>query len=453
MKFSLHRRAIPDFGLPAAPPEIPAATYAARCARAYASANCDWLVVYADREHFGNIAWLTAFEPRFEEALLLLGKGGRAIIVTGNENQDYAALSPLPGVAIVLAQSLSLMGQDRTRRPSLEHVLRDAGIAAGDRIGLVGWKYLEPGEWAGERPSFFVPGFFINVLEHIAGQGSLVEATPVLMHPTDGLASYCDADQIAAFEWGAAHASASVWRIQSTAGVGDTEYEAAARAGYAGQPLTAHTMLASASADAPVIGLRSPSARRLGYGDGVTTAVGYWGGLACRAGGLSEEDDALVALAAAYFAGLAEWYAVAAIGVTGGEIHARVNETLARGGLRSALNPGHLTGYNEWTHTPVRPGSPEKIASGMPFQVDIIPVPMPNGRTLNVEDPVTFADAALRAELATRHPEVAARIAARRAFVENEIGIALDPAILPLSSTPLCFAPLWLRSDLVFGAD
>jgi len=453
MTFALTSLAVPDFGLPVARPEIPAATYADRCRRAWAAAGCDWLAVYADREHFANIAFLTNFEPRFEEALLLLGKAGRAVIVTGNENQDYAAaIARLPGVAVVLAQTLSLMGQDRARQPSLESVLREVGIKAGDSVGLVGWKYLEPEEWAGARPSFFVPGFVVDVLERIAGEESLVEATPVLMHPTTGIASVIDADQIAAFEWAAARASAAVWRIQTGARVGDTGYEAAARAGYAGEPMNAHVMLASASADAPVIGLSSPGARRLSLGDGVSTAVSYWGGLAARAGALVTEDADLLKLAASYFSGLVAWYAVARIGATGGEIHARVSETLARGGLRSALNPGHLTGYREWTHTPIRPQSGEKIASGMAFQVDIIPVPMPNGRALNCEDPVTFADAALREELRQRHPDVSARIAARRAFVEGSLGIPLDPAILPLSSTPLCFAPFWLRSDLLFAA-
>ena len=44
----------------------------------FVSANAPWLagldafVVYADREHFANMAYLTGFEPRFEEALLLL---------------------------------------------------------------------------------------------------------------------------------------------------------------------------------------------------------------------------------------------------------------------------------------------------------------------------------------------------------------------------------------------
>ena len=101
MPFTLKKIAIPDFGMPVSRPKIPPATYAERCRRAYATAACDWLVVYGDREHFGNIAFLSGFEPRFEEALLLLGKGGVAIIVTGNENQDYAAaVADLPGVAL-----------------------------------------------------------------------------------------------------------------------------------------------------------------------------------------------------------------------------------------------------------------------------------------------------------------------------------------------------------------
>ena len=28
-------------------------------------AKCDWLVVYADREHLANIAFLSRYDPRF----------------------------------------------------------------------------------------------------------------------------------------------------------------------------------------------------------------------------------------------------------------------------------------------------------------------------------------------------------------------------------------------------
>ncbi|MHB2170033.1 hypothetical protein [Alsobacter sp. R-9] len=84
------------------------------------------------------------------------------------------------------------------------------------------------------------------------------------------------------------------------------------------------------------------------------------------------------------------------------------------------------------------------IRSGMPFQVDVIPVPMPNGWALNCEDGIVFADEGLRAELAARHPGVAARIDARRDFVRSVIGIPLRDSVLPLSNTPACLPPFWL---------
>ena len=37
------------------------------------SNNFSHAVVYADREHFANLHFLTNFDPRFEEAVLLLG--------------------------------------------------------------------------------------------------------------------------------------------------------------------------------------------------------------------------------------------------------------------------------------------------------------------------------------------------------------------------------------------
>ena len=86
MTVTLRTVDIPDFGLPVERPAIPAATYETRCARAIKTSGADWLVVYADREHAANIAFLTGFEPRFEEALLLLGKAGQRVIVAGNEH-------------------------------------------------------------------------------------------------------------------------------------------------------------------------------------------------------------------------------------------------------------------------------------------------------------------------------------------------------------------------------
>jgi hypothetical protein len=448
----LRQIAIPDFGLPEAPPEIPAATYERRCREAYANAGRSWLAVYGDREHFANILFLTGIEPRFEEMLLLLGPDDRRVIVAGNECIDYVPLAVLPGVEIVLAQSFGLMGQDRTVAPRLPVVLSDIGLRPGDTVGLAGWKYLEVEEWDGE-PSFFVPAVVVDALSlAVGGREGVSDATRVLMHPASGLRSVVDVDQIAAYEWGSAHASAMVWRILMGARPGDSEFACAARMGYAGQPMSCHVMMSGGDPAAPVVGLRSPTARRLTRGDGVTTAIGLWGGLSSRAGLLAEHDADFEVVAAGYFAGLIAWYETADIGIAGGEIFAATTDALARAGLRSSLNPGHLTGHDEWTHTPIRPQSPETIDSGMAVQVDVIPVPMRPGRALNCEDGIVFADERLRADLAERHPTVAARIAARRAFVRDVLGIDLKPSILPTSNIPLALPPCWLTPERVFVA-
>jgi hypothetical protein len=440
--------ALPDFGMPVAPPQIPPSTYEQRCRAAYKAAGADWLVVYGDREHFANIMFLTGFDPRFEEALLLLGPGDRRYIVAGNECVEYARLALLPAVEIVLAQSFGLMGQDRSRAPSLEQVLRQAGMRAGDSMALAGWKYLEASEWSGALPTFFVPSFIVDVLRVIAADTQAVsDATRVLMHPTEGLRAIVDADQIALHEWAGARASAALWRILSGVKAGDTEYAAVSRMKYEGEPLNAHLMLASGDASAPVMGLRSPTARVLRQGDGIVGAIGVWGGLSARGGLLSDNDDGFLKIASSYFEGLVAWYESADIGARGGDVFAAVTETLARGGLRSSLNPGHLTSYDEWLHSPIQAGFSGKIGSGMPFQVDIIPLPLRAGHALNCEDPVVFADQALRAEIAARHPAVAQRIAARSTFMREAIGIDLKETILPLSSTPLCLAPFWLRPN------
>jgi hypothetical protein len=447
MPSALRDIAVPDFGLPLEAPRIPATTYEKRCREAYARAKCDWLVVYADREHVANIAFLSGYDPRFEEALLLLGPRDRRVLVVGNEGEGYAPLAGLPGLDIALAQSMSLMGQDRALKPDLAAVLREAGISSGQTVGLAGWKYFEPAEWNDDAPGLFVPHYLAAMLGRIAGGAdALKDATPVLMHPTTGLRSTIDVDQIALHEWGAARASAAVWRILTGTQLGMSEMEAASTMGYSGEPLSAHVMVASGDLSHPVIGLRSPGARIIRRGDGVTVGIGFWGGLSARAGLIADDDEPFLKTTSAYFEGLVAWYEAADIGVTGEAVFAVVTDALARGGLRSALNPGHLTGHDEWIHTPIRPGCDERIASGMPFQVDIIPTPMRAGWALNCEDGIVFAGATLRAELRARHPSVVKRIEARRKFVRDELGIAIRDSILPLSSTPLCLPPFWLAA-------
>ncbi|PTE10986.1 M24 family metallopeptidase [Mesorhizobium helmanticense] len=454
MTISLTSVRLPDFGSPGEKPDIPVETYDARARAAYDRAGCDWLAIYADREHFGNIAFLSGFEPRFEEAFLLLGPNNKRVLVTGNECESYAPLARLPGMSVLLAQTLSLMAQDRSRFPRFSDRLGDAGIKAGDTVGLVGWKYLEPFEDDAVETAYFVPAVYVQAFQRAVGaSGGLRDATHVLMHPENGIAVTIDADQIAAFEWAALRSSSAMWRIVSGVREGDSEFDAVSRMGYAGDPLNVHTMFASASKGEPVIGLRSATGRKLGRGDGVTTAIGHWGGLSSRAGLLDRANDEFLAIAKGYFQGLISWYETAAIGVEGGAIHEAVTSTLAKAKLKPALNPGHLGGYEEWTHSPIRPGSGDRIRSGKHFQVDIIPTPIADGWALNCEDAVVLADDALRAELETKHPAVFKRMAARRDFMKDKLGVDLRPDILPLSSTPLYFAPFWLASDNVLVRD
>jgi hypothetical protein len=208
-------------------------------------------------------------------------------------------------------------------------------------------------------------------------------------------------------------------------------------------------MFASVSSGENIIGLRSPTARKLRKGDGVTTALGYWGALSSRAGLLSDHDEGFLKPAKAYFEALITWYQTADIGTTGGDLHSAVTDKLRSAGLNSALNPGHLGSHEEWLHSPVRPGSTERLRSGMPFQVDVIPVPMPAGWALNCEDAVAFADGDLRIQIQQHYPQMHARIAARRTFLADQLGVTLSDSILPLSSTPLYLPPFWLKSNNV----
>src|ERR1700733_7752341 len=135
MPIALRDVAVPDFGVPHQAHRIPAATYEKRCRGAYAGAQCDWLLVYADREHLANVGFLSGYDPLFEAALMLLGPRYKGVLVVGNEGEGYAPLAGLPGLNVVLAQSMSLMGQDRSLQPDLASVLREVGMSHGQTMG------------------------------------------------------------------------------------------------------------------------------------------------------------------------------------------------------------------------------------------------------------------------------------------------------------------------------
>ena len=83
---------LPSFGRASVRPELSVDLHRARLAQTIERMRVDQidvLLVYADREHCANLMYLTGFDPRFEEALLLLSADGRRKLLVGNECLGY----------------------------------------------------------------------------------------------------------------------------------------------------------------------------------------------------------------------------------------------------------------------------------------------------------------------------------------------------------------------------
>jgi Xaa-Pro aminopeptidase len=441
---------MPVFDEPGTRPEIPAAAYPARIdalrdrmtARGYHR-----LVVWADREHSAGISFLTGFDPRFEEAILVVGPDGDPAILVGNECWGMAGAAPLP-MRRHLFQDLSLPSQPRDRSRALGEILADEGIGRGGRIGVVGWKTYA------DRSRIEAPSFLVDELRGLVGPDGLVEnAGDLLIDAGDGLRVVNDADQLAALEWAATQTSGGVRRLLAGLRPGMTEREAVRLLEWDGTPLSCHLMLTAGRR--ATLGLLSPGDRPIERGDRFTVAFGIWGALNCRAGFVVEDAAELPAdirdyverLVGPYFGAIAEWYGALRVGVTGGVLHEIVARRLGDPFFGIFLNAGHQIHLDEWVNSPIWQDSPVVLRSGMAFQVDVIPATGGPYFTTNIEDGIALADADLRAELAARHPGMWARVEARRAFMAEALGIELHPDVLPFSNLPAYLPPFLLAPD------
>lgn len=441
MTVSLERIAWPEMEVPQARPVITDLELLQRCDALFEGAGCDWVCVYGDKEHYANLLFLIDFDPRFEEALLVLGASGQRYLIAGSEGMLYGQALGLP-VQLVHYQPFSLMGQP-LMSPSLVDLLREIGVAAGDRTGVVGWKWLESDP---SRPSF-LPALIVNAMQETSDSVP-VDVTAILLDPETGLRATASATQIAQFEWGASRSSRGIMSIIRESRPGMTEHDLAALLRYAGEPMTTHLILASSSGK--LNGLRSATNRTVREGDAVLAGVGYWGGLCARAGLMTTAppDEYLSSLVEPYFAAIAAWWSIVAIGVSAGDLYQRSLQPLAGATFGPLLNPGHLTGHDEWFHGFTIDGSPLRVRSGMTFQADIIPTPVRDGWAINCEDTLAIAGPDLRAEIKAAFPDAWARIVKRRELMES-LGIVLHEEVLPLSSLPGLLPPLWADHELV----
>ena len=441
---------LPDFGMPDARPEIPAALYHARATRLRERAEAhgyDRIVVYADREHSATMSWLTGFDPRFEEALLILGPDGDPAILVGNECYGMAGAAPLP-MRRALLQDLSLPGQPRDRSRALSAILADEGVGAGCRIGVIGWKSYA------RRDAIDAPAFIVDELRRMAGAtGSVENAIDLVIDAGDGLRVINEVEQLAFFEHAACQTSQGVRGLLAGLRPGMTERDAVRLLGWDGTPLSCHLMLTAGPRAA--LGLLSPGDRPIERGDPFTVAFGIWGALTCRAGFVvadgselpAERGDYLERLVGPYFEAVAEWYGALRVGQTGGALQAIVDRRLGDPFFGIFLNPGHQIHLDEWVNSPIAPASSIELRSGMAFQVDIIPATGTAWFTTNIEDGLALADAPLRGAFAAGYPAAWARIQARRRFMGDALGIDLHPDVLPFSNIPAYLPPFLLRPE------
>ena len=450
---------LPDFGVPLTRPELSRDIYSRRFAaldKARARKGLDALLVYGDKEHTANLSYLTNFDPRFEEALLIIVPGKVPTLLAGPENLGRAT-GALIEVEALLYPPFGLMGQDRTKTPALAELLRAAGLAADQNIGILGWKYFGATEADAPEHWFETPSFIVDTVRAIAGVGGkVVNANALLMDNTTGLRAINEIEQIAQFEFSAVAASEALKGLIYNVRPGMREFEAVKLMGLTGLPHACHTMLSTGDR---LVGLDSPSGKVIERGDPLTTAVGYWGALSSRVGWMVTDESEMPAnardyvdrLAGPYFACAAEWYETIGIGVSGGELDALARRHLGTPFFNLVLNPGHLIHIDEWMNTPVYPGSTERFVSGQAVQCDIIPAVGPPYYSCNIEDGIALLDAAGRAELGDKFPQVLARVEARRAFMADVLGIRLKPEVLPLSNLAGALAPYLLSPGRIFS--
>ena len=447
---------LPEFGLPGVEPTIPARVYRERLAafrQRMRGEGYDVAIVYGDREHFANLTYLTGYDPRFEEAMLIvdLNAGSKPLLVVGNEGYGYVPISPVADDFVrVLFQSFSLLGQDRSRSRKLAEILRDGGVTTGKQIGTIGWKYFSSQESDTAASWLEIPAYLADALRALTGDSAAVRNATAILMGNAGLRAINEVEQLARFEYAATFGSQAVRNVLFTIQPGMTEYEAVELMNLNGLPLSCHLMLSGG--ERARMGLPSPSSRPVAAGDPVTTAVGLWGGLTSRAGFLvasaaelpSGIQDYVERLVAPYFQAIAAWYATVGIGVPGGELHDAIFDHLGNPFFGIALNPGHLLHLDEWVNSPVYAGSTEVLLSGMAIQVDVIPATGTAYYTTNIEDGIALADTDLRAAFAQHYPEAWGRIQARRAFMQDVLGIQLKPEVLPFSNIPAYLPPFWL---------
>ncbi len=452
---------LPHLEVEEIPPVVTAEEYESRIEKArqkMEAQNLTHLVVYADREYFANIEFFTGYDPRFEEALLVIGLEGDPTLVVGNEGMDYAAACTVR-LNKVLCQDFSLQGQPRNEGQPLTVIFPQIGIGKASRIGVVGMKYyFEDKE---EDPyRLDIPAYMVDLLRSLAGKEKVVNATAIMKHPEEGLRAVgLSSTELALAEIASTEASLGLANFLNNLRLGMTEMEASKLLQLDGNPLPVHPNI-NFGRQHVMMGVASPTyTKRAELGEVMNVSNNRRRALVARIGVIARGPEDLKPemktivddFYKPYFTAMVNWYETVGLGVTGGEVYDRTMSIIGTKEFGVGLNPGHLIHTDEWVNTPFFKGSPYQLKSGMLIQCDTIA--MPGGKFVgaHVEDGIALADAALRAELKAKYPKSWERIMFRRKFMQETLGVNLREEVLPLSNLQFTLHPYMLNPKVILA--
>lgn len=446
----------PETGRLEAPPKLPLELFLARLEalrERMVRHGVGVALIYADREHFANLHYFTNFDPRFEEALLVVGLKDKPLLLVGNECQSYLPISPLwkaGELRMELFRLFSLEDQTRTTPRTLGEILREAGCRAGEPVALIGTKTY---------PSPFqcdIPSYIVDAVREIAGYEQCINRAEWMVESGTGLRTRLSAADIAIFELNNVKASEAMRRMHFALRPGITDHELLAEAvQYDGTPLSCHM---TCKTGPNRVSLASASGNVIERGHTWSANVAYWGSNVCRANWIASDArdlpeaarDYVDAFAGPYFLAMASWLESIEVGSDCAAIYEATLKQLPHEMFHVELNPGHHIGYDEWPSAPFYAGSKVRLDSGMVLQSDVIPG-HPVYFSSRMEDGYALADATLRDEIRMSYPQAWARIEQRRQFLAERLGIRLKDSVLPLANTAGIIAPWGLAPRSVFS--
>ncbi len=404
--------------------------------------SIDFFLIYADREHAANFSFFAGFDPRFEEALLVIPQRGKMMALLGNENLTMPQHADL-GIESIYFGSFSLISQPRDGTKDLLRLLRECGLE-GKRTALAGWKYYTQADGC-PAVSFEVPHYIVEAARTTTA--SLTNGSDILMAPGEGLRTTLEAAEIARFEFSACVVATGIYNLLEGVEPGVSEVDLASHLNSLGQPLCCHPMCSFG--DKARFGLSSPGFGTAELGDFMTCAFGVQGALTARAAYIAGGPEDLPAetrdwantIAMPYFLASYRWLKSLRIGVTGGELYQTVDAGFPKTKYGWHLNPGHYIAADEWVSSPVFVGSAVPLGSGTYMQLDIIPSPPVPYFGGNMEDGYVLANEALRRELAEGFPDVYSRMQHRRRYMTETLGFELSEEVMPMSDLAGYYRP------------